>query len=207
MQANLRNSHEFPKRRRLATLEGCKVDLSEHLEMMFRCFYEALSNYSVEVQQTPVEARVRAFEASLLNSKIVASIQKHFPKKWKFGKYKRFILRINRYIVLFKKLNNSDRPMNIKTKNVENISSQYSLPLFSADNYVEDPILFFGYKKNKYGDIHDPKFVYIDEDQVKWTLTQNDIDDGSINLSVVEPDKPLATPSLRKPLEEKKKAN
>lgn len=202
--AKLDNFHQSPNRRRLASLEGCKYDLEEHLKNMFLAFQEALIKYNKELAQTPPEARARAFEASLLNSKMIASIQKHFPKNWRFGKYKRFILRIEGYIVLFKKLNKFDKPMNIKTKMVSAINSQTSLSLFNDESFIEDPILYFGYQKNKLGNIVDPKLVYIDEDQVKWTISQNDLPGAdNVNITTSSPVAPTATPTLRETAKKK----
>lgn len=193
----LHNLNESPNRRRLASLEGCKMDLEKHLKEMFLAFKEALKNYNKELIQTPPQARARAFEASLLNSKMIASIQNHFPNYWKFGKYKRFILRLEGYMVLFKKLNKSDKPMNIKTKIVSAINSQLSLSLFDDQTFVQDPILFFGYQKNKFGDISEPKLVYIDHNQVQWTITENDLpDDNVIDIANTHPINP-ASPTIR----------
>jgi hypothetical protein len=40
---------------------------------------------------------------------------------------------------------------------------------------VLEPILFFGYKKDKFGDITEPKLVYINNNNVIWTITADDI--------------------------------
>lgn len=206
---NLLKKSNLPNKRRLASLEGCKIDLQEELQQMFIAFYEALKKYRAEVALTPPEARARAFEASLLNSKMIASIQKHFPNYWKFGKYKRFILRINGYMILFKKLNSSDKPMNIQTKTVSAIAEQMSLPLFDNDTFVEEPILFFGYQKNRFGEIIDPKLVYIDENQVKWTITEDDIQSGLTDgiVTIKPTGTPPASPKLRKTAAKKKASN
>lgn len=171
------NDWRNPRKRRVVSEEECKLELKEVLPLLFQAFREAFMSYEKEVVQTRPEARARGFEASLLNSKMIESIQKHFPKKWKFGKYKRFLLNINGFVVLFKKLNGKDMPMNIKTKSVEAISQQLSLPLFDTAGTMENPILFFGYQKDGLGNVTNPKLVYIDEDKVKWTITENDVDD------------------------------
>jgi hypothetical protein len=162
-------------KRRLATEKGAKFDLKEELPLMFKAFKEAHELYESEIIQTPPLARGRGFEASLLNSKMLQCIQKYFPNNWKFGKYKRFTLRVNGYIILFKKLDKNNMPMNIKTNSVRAISQQLSLPLFSEASYVEEPILFFGYKKNSVGVISDPKLVYLDENRIQWIVTLDNI--------------------------------
>ena len=65
--------------------------------------------------------------------------------------------------------------MNIKTKHVNSISNQLSLSLFDSDVYQDDPILFFGYKVDRMGEVISPQIVYIDEDSVKWIVSENDI--------------------------------
>ena len=66
-------------------------------------------------------------------------------------------------------------PMNIKTKHVNTISNQLSLPMFDSEVYQDDPILFFGYKVDRMGEIVSPQVVYIDESQVKWIVTEDDV--------------------------------
>ncbi len=190
-------------KRRLATEEGAKFDLKNELPLMFKAFKEAHELYESEIVLTPPLARGRGFEASLLNSKMLQCIQKYFPNNWKFGKYKRFTLRVNSYIILFKKLDKKNMPMNIKTNSVQAISHQLSLPLFSDANYVEEPILFFGYKKNSVGLISDPKLVYLDENRIQWIVT---LDDITIDKTVQLPRKvQKATPTLKKGKEGDKK--
>jgi len=198
------NSNSRPNKRRLATLDGAKFDLKNELPLMFNAFREAYELYESEIRNTPPEARARGFEASLLNSKMIQCIQKYFPNHWKFGKYKRFTLRTNGYIILFKKLDKHDKPMNIKTKSVHAISHQISLPLFNETNFVQEPILFFGYKKNSIGNISEPKLVYLDEERVKWIVTADDV---RIDKSIVLPKKTqkVATPILKKGKEGDKK--
>ncbi|PHN99390.1 hypothetical protein CSC82_34300 [Rhodobacteraceae bacterium 4F10] len=65
--------------------------------------------------------------------------------------------------------------MNIKTKHVNSISNQMSLSLFDSDIYQDDPILFFGYKVDRMGEVISPQIVYIDEDNVKWIVSENDV--------------------------------
>lgn len=204
MGQNYENNSDRPNtKRRLATLEGTKFDLNIELPKMFKAFDEAHKLYANEIIQTPPQSRNRGFEASLFSSKMIQSIQKYFPDNWKFGKYKRFNLRTNDYIILFKKLDKSGKPMNIKTKAVDAISGQLSLPLFNEDTYVEEPILFFGYQKDKVGNIHDPKLVYIDEGNTKWVISSSDIDTGK--TIQIEKEVQTATPVLRKGKKEERK--
>ena len=104
------------QKRRIITAKECKQDLKNHLEMIFRSVENGINGYNEVSSLFPVTARARALEANVLNSKIIESIQNSFPEYWRFGKYRRFVLRINGYNILFKKLNNKDLPMNIRTK-------------------------------------------------------------------------------------------
>lgn len=173
MQTNLLKRSAV--KRRLATETECKNDLRNELIPMFEAFNLACINYESEVIQTPIGARARGFEASLLNSKMIQSIQTTFPNDCKFGKYKRFILRLEGYTVLFKKLNNKNMPMNIKTKYSLAINDQLAMSLFEDTSTAVDPILFFGYRKDKFGNVIDPKLVYIDDNKVNWTITEKDV--------------------------------
>jgi hypothetical protein len=74
-------------------------------------------------------------------------------------------------------------PMNIQTKSVSDISNQLSMSLFDENTYFAEPILFFGYKKNKFGQIFEPKLVYIDESNLKWAITENELSAGTIIMS------------------------
>ncbi|MBN2729106.1 MAG: hypothetical protein JXR53_07765 [Bacteroidales bacterium] len=184
-------------KRRLASEEGCLIDLEVELPQFFKAFEEACENYNIEVVLTPPEARCRGYEASLFNSKLIQSIQKYFPLNWKYGKYKRFILNTSGYLVLFKKLNSKGMPMNIRTKVVESINSQLMGSLFEDSGYVEDPILYFGYKKDRLGNIHQPQLVYVDENQIKWTIEEKDIVQQR-TVALEKASDTVATPKLRK---------
>lgn len=194
-------------KRRLATSKECQVDLNEQLPIMFKAFTEAVRMYETEIIQTPPQSRARAFEASLLNSKMIQSIQSNFPVNWKFGKYKRFILNVQGYTILFKKLNSKDKPMNISTDHTSAILNQYQTSLFWNTTFSINPILFFGYKKDRLGNIYDPKLVYIDEDKVQWTLTENVVQNNNDikHLSRVSVEK--AIPKLKETLKEIKKTS
>ncbi len=199
--------HDRKAKRRLATSKECQIDLNEQLPIMFKAFTEAVRMYENEIIQTPPQSRARAFEASLLNSKMIQSIQSNFPVNWKFGKYKRFMLNLQGYTVLFKKLNGKNMPMNIKTSHATAISNQMQTSLFDNDRKSINPILIFGYKKDKLGNIFDPKLVYIDEDQVQWTLTEDIVQNNEDvkRLSKVSIEKVM--PKLKENLKEIKKTS
>ncbi len=179
------NPSRLNYKRTLATKEGVAHDLNIYLSRLFQTFYKAVSMFEEEIIKTPPQSRARAFEASLLNSKMIQSVQENFPENWRFGKYKRFLLNVKGYTVLFKKLNNKNMPMNIKTSHSLAISNQMQISLFENSSISIDPILFFGYRKDKTGRIFDPKLVYIDENKVNWTLDSNTINE-SLNIPLLK---------------------
>lgn len=161
-------------KRRQISREECLLDLKKDLPKFFLAFNKAVKKYNKVASMFNPNSKVR-FDASVLNTSIVESLQNEFSNNWKWGKYKRFILKLEEYMFLVKKFNNSNKPMNIKTKHVNTISNQLSLSLFDNDVYQDDPILFFGYKIDRMGEIFSPQIVYIDEDQVNWIVTENDV--------------------------------
>ena len=199
--------HPRNYKRRLASEKECKIDLNKELPILFKSFSYALSLYEKEIIQTPPESRARAFEASLLNSKMIQSIQKHFPENWRFGKYKRFILSVEGYTVLFKKLNSKDKPMNIKTLHNSAISNQRQMSLFSNEEEVVNPILIFGYRKDRVGNIFDPKLVYIDEEKVRWTITADAVEKVKEVKVLATTTIEKATPTLKESKKDKRKTS
>lgn len=194
-------------KRRLATSNECQNDLDIQLPIMFKAFSDAVRMYETEIIQTPPQSRARAFEASLLNSKMIQSIQSNFPINWKFGKYKRFLLNIQGYTVLFKKLNGKNMPMNIKTSHASAISNQMQTSLFDNNHVSINPILIFGYKKDKLGNIFDPKLVYIDEEKVQWSLTESIINNNQDVKSLSKVSIEKVAPKLKENLKEIKKTS
>ena len=79
-----------------------------------------------------------------------------------------------------KKLNSKDMPMNVKTVLSDAIANQLQYSLFNDSPEVADPIVFFGYRKDKFGNIISPKLVYIDENHVKWVIDSADIEAQNI---------------------------
>ena len=167
-------NNEKIKRKRIISAKECEIELGSILTKLFESYENAVKQYNKEIVQTPPEARMRGFEAHLLNVKMVQSIQKFFSGDWKTGKYGRFMLYVKGYIILFKKLNKDDMPMNIRTKMTDSIENQLQGRLFQDDEDPTAPILFFGYKKNQFGELVDPKLVYIDENRVKWAINKPD---------------------------------
>lgn len=196
-------------KRRIASKEECVTDISSGLVKCFKAFRKAQNAYDDEVRQTPPTARARGFEASLLNSKMIQYIQEEFPDKWMFGRYKRFTLRIDGYIILFKKLNRKGVPMNVRTNHAEAISNQQTLFISDESSFYE-PILFFGYGRSSSDEITNPRLVYIDEAKVKWIITEDELSkevriSKEIPLpSVSAPLKSVDEPKLKKNVAKKK---
>jgi hypothetical protein len=87
--------------------------------------------------------------------------------------------------MFFKKLNTRDFPMNIRTKHSDAIVNQLQGELFEGTGDLSasaEPVVFFGYKKDRFGIIGDMKLVYIDEDKVKWTIPE----DGVLKKEAIE---------------------
>ena len=79
--------NENNKRKRIISAKECEIELGSILTRLFEAYEDAVKQYNKEIVQTPLEARIRGFEAHLLNVKIVQSIQKYFSNDWKTGKY------------------------------------------------------------------------------------------------------------------------
>ncbi len=164
-------------KRMLADRRSCLIDLKIDGTKLFTAFDDALSKVNSILNSFPPQTRSRNLEASVMQSCFTETLFAHFPSQAFFGKYKRLILRINGYVLLFKKLNNQGYPMNIKTINVQSILNQNQvLDLFSYSNYKEDPIIYFGYQKNRLGEILSPQIIYIDEGEIKFSLNEFDFD-------------------------------
>lgn len=204
MNANLINVADSAKRLRIINAKECENDLREYLHRLFKAFYDAVRNYENEIILTPFSARCRGFEASYFNSKMLQSVQSYFKDGWMFGRYKRFMLRINGYIILFKKLNSKDMPMNVPTRFSSSIQNQEQGNLFDMYDDGTEPILFFGYNKSRLGDIINPKLVYIDENKVKWVISEHDI--STVNI-VLDVQPAVATLSVRQNIKRKDGTN
>jgi hypothetical protein len=183
-------------KRRLASRQGCLYDLKAELPLFFDAYKKACEDYNREINQTPPESRCITLEASLLNSKLIFRFQSQFPFNWKYGKYRRFILYKNGYLVLIKKLDHKGKPMNIRTKIVESINYQRMGSLFQDSGYTEEPILYFGYRKDKTGNLFHPQIVYIDEDQISWTIDESAL--AAIkSISINAPSEQTVSPTVR----------
>lgn len=169
MIANINKN--FEKRKRISKKEALEL-LKDCYEDIFKAYYNGLANYNEEVNMTIPEARIRLV-GPLLNAKMTESFILAFPENWSKGKYGRIIFRWNGVLMLIKKLNKNDKPSYIPTILSDSIVNQYQLPLFPDDEGKEEPILIFGYTKDSYGQLIDPRIVLYD-DGVQWTAYMED---------------------------------
>ncbi len=171
-----KSSRRMQGKRVLADDETCKIELKNEIQLLYKAYEEALTKSSSVLSMLPVHSRSRALEASVIQSCFAESLIENFPEKAFFGKYRRLILRVNGYLILFKKLNKKGYPMNIKTINVQSILNQNQvLDLFSESDYNDEPILYFGYQKNRFGEYVNPQLIYIDEGEVKFSINETDV--------------------------------
>lgn len=174
-------SRRMQGKRAIATLNSCKLELKNELKKLFIVFDRALKRVDSTVNQYPVESRSRAFDANVMQTAFMSELIKEFRDKAFFGKYRRIILREKGYIILFKKLNNNGMPMNTITLNIQNILNQnQTLDLFANTDYNDEPILYFGYKKNRQGQFFEPQLVYIDDGVIRFNITEKDVQNTNL---------------------------
>ena len=162
-------------KRKLAKKDAFITECTEKgLIKFFYAFENAKEKFSLTMKPFPPQSRSRGFEASVFQTCLLGELQKVFPKKWKFWKYKRFVITFCGHSFLFKKLNKRGMPMNIKTNANQSIINQMQTQLFDHTDY-ENPIVFFGWEKSKSGDLINPHFVYIDEGKIKWRLRKDEL--------------------------------
>jgi len=202
--ANLDTRNELTKKRRLISREEFETDMKPFLQKLGNVFVQTKEDFNNNLRFFPPGCRVRNLEASVLNASFIKNFNEAFPNKGKFGRYKRFIINLNGYILLFKKLNNKNMPMNISTKNVNSINSQLSLNLFGDLDFGSEPIIYLGYKKDHLGMIGNLTFVYIDENKIKWTMDLNNDNFDSNSFIITTPVSGDPEPKVKTNLTKKK---
>ncbi|MFL9837571.1 hypothetical protein ABS768_08685 [Flavobacterium sp. ST-75] len=170
------SSRRMQGKRSLANYEACKHDLGKELGLLFSTYHSALAETQTLLLGFPPEYRSKALEAGIMQSNFAKYLHANFNERTFYGKYKRLILRTDGYLILFKKLDGKGYPMNIKTQNVQSIlSQQQTLDLFAESNYNDEPILYFGYQKDKLNAYVNPQLIYIDEGEIKFSITEKDL--------------------------------
>ncbi|MEZ0007071.1 hypothetical protein ABH942_002449 [Flavobacterium sp. 28YEA47A] len=173
------SSRRMQGKRTLANYETSKMELEKEIILLFKTYKSALYSTQQQMLSFKIEFRSRALEASIMQSFFAEYLKENFGNKAFYGKYKRLILRSNGYLILFKKFNNKGMPMNIKTINVQSILNQNQvLDLFASSDYNDEPILYFGYKKNRYGEYVNPQLIYVDEGNIVFSIGLDDMDSG-----------------------------
>lgn len=171
-----KSSRRMQGKRVLAVNETCKIELKNDIQLLYKAYEEALIKTSTVLSIIPIHSRSRILEASVIQSCFAESLMKNFPEKAIYGKYRRLILRLKGYLILFKKLDKNGYPMNIKTNNIQSILNQnLTLDLFTESDYNDEPILYFGYQKNRIGEFVNPQLIYIDEGNIEFAINQSDI--------------------------------
>lgn len=200
------SSRRMQGKRLLADYDNCKLELRKELALLFKTFEFALKSTNEDLLNYKVQFRSRTLEASIMQSYFAEYLQANFANKAFYGKYKRLVLRVNGYLILFKKLNSKGYPMNIKTVNVQSILNQNQvLDLFADSDYNDEPILYFGYQKNRFNEYVNPQLIYIDDNEIKFSISTCDMDSG-IYFNKVD-DKPVGVSPTLKNNTNIKKAN
>lgn len=200
------SSRRMQGKRLLADYGNCKLELSKELGLLFKTFESALNSTNEDLLSYKVQFRSRTLEASIMQSYFAEYLQDNFANKAFYGKYKRLVLRTNGYLILFKKLNTKGYPMNIKTINVQSILNQNQvLDLFADSDYNDEPILYFGYQKNRFNEYVNPQLIYIDDNEIRFSISAEDMDSG-LYINKVN-DKPTGVSPTLKNNTNIKKAN
>lgn len=169
-------------------MTSCRLELDEVLNDLFRGFENVLDKTNEVLKQFEPQDRARVLEASIIQTFQANEIFKRFSNKAFYGKYRRLILNVNGYIILFKKLNKKGYPMNIKTQNIQDIlNQQQTLQLFTDTDYADEPILYFGYQKNRIGEYVNPSLVYIDEGEIKFKIGREEFNSGMNAIIPINP--------------------
>ncbi|WP_308764945.1 hypothetical protein [uncultured Bacteroides sp.] len=168
MTAKVENKIE--KRKRISKEDAHSV-LNEYYVDLFNAYYEAIDRYNTEIRQTIPEARTR-LNSVLLNAKLTESFILKFPENWNKGKYGRIVFRWEGIQMLIKKLNENSKPSYIPTLLSDAIINQLQTSLFDDNDAKEEPVLIFGYTKNRDGQLIHPRIVYY-AGEVEWVIDQD----------------------------------
>ncbi len=197
---DIKSSRKKQGKRLLAIYGTTKIELRKELELLFSTFETAMAKANARLREFPTYSRARTLEASIVQSCFAEELIKNFEGKAFFGKYKRLILRVKGYIILFKKLDKFGYPMNIKTASVQSLLNQNQvLDLFQESDYNYDPVLYFGYQKNKFGEHVNPQLIYIDEEKISFSIDANAIQ-TNIEFDLAKPtdnDENQTSPTLK----------
>ena len=151
--------------------EDCLMNIGPVIPTIMRIYKECINLYNEKIQEFIPEVRTR-FDAVLFNTLLAQMFIQQFPDKYRKGRYGRLIFRWDGLQMIIKKLNSKNKPSYVPTMLSDSIMNQLSLPLFEEDDALE-PILIFGYSKDKYGTISNPRIVYYDGSP-QWEINESD---------------------------------
>lgn len=160
------------EKRRFLDKKNAEELLKPYLPDMFKAYEEGLADYNRVIRQfNPLFSK--RIDSGILNSMISGSFYEAFPDNFINGKYGRVIFRWEGVQIMIKKLNPNGKPSYVPTLLSESIINQEQANLFNGDELAQcEPLLFFGYTKDKNGEITNPRLVYYDGD-VKWTIDRS----------------------------------
>ena len=169
MKTKLRQQTE---KRHFLNKKDAEELLKPYLPDMFKAYEEGLAGYNQVIRQfNPLF--IKKIDSGILNSKISESFYAAFPDNFINAKYGRVIFRWEGVQIMIKKLNPNGKPSYVPTLLSESIINQEQAPLFKGDELAQsEPLLFFGYTKDKNGEIVNPRLVYYDS-EVKWTIDRS----------------------------------
>lgn len=174
----------LPKRQAITKEEAVSL-LKEYAEQIFKAYDDALARYNIEIQQTLPIARTR-LSSTLLNAKMIGSFVEAFPDNVVMGKYGRVLFRYENCQLIIKKLSKTSCPSYISTKLSNTILAQAQAELFEGDeNAKREPLLIFGYTKDNFGNLKNPRIVYFDEFPL-WEIVPADFAVTLPNIDNVE---------------------
>lgn len=165
-------NQNFEKRNSLSK-EKCFERIKDHWFGMYNGYYNGVIRYNEVVREMKYSDIRRRVDSSILNYWISSCLRDEFPENYRKGKYGRVIFRFNGTQMLVKKLDKRSKPTYIKSMTTDAILNQNQLSLFEDEEGIEEPILFFGYTKDEFGTVSDPRIVYYDNG-VQWMITEND---------------------------------
>lgn len=171
MNTSINDSSE--KRREITRDEAFEI-LKAMAQGLFAAYYAALEKFNAEVLQTATPSARRKLEPSLLHAKMVDAFAAAMPDNWEVGKYGRFIIRYDGVQIIIKKLSGENKPAYVPTILSGKILSQVQTDLFPGDVSAKaEPVLIFGYTRDRLGQYVDPRIVYYN-DGPRWIIGMED---------------------------------
>ena len=77
--------------------------------------------------------------------------------------------------------------------------------MFNEEEDGSSPIIFFGYTKTRFGELRNPRVVYIDEGKKRWELDESMLEIPAQSSLDIVPPQPTGVVSVKSALKIKKK--